>query len=151
MKKSLLVAILFLGAIVANAQYNNAVGLKAGGNSGLTFKHFFSDNNAAEFILSGWGGGFALYGLYEIHNGIASAPGLNWYYGPGVHVGSWNNYKYYGRNRNGFVLGVDFVLGMEYKFNGVPIALSLDVKPEFDLIESTGFWINGGLGVKFTF
>ena len=153
MKKLLLVAILFIGALTVQAQeYNNAVGVKFGRNYGLTFKHFFNSSAAGELILATWGNGFDVYGLYEFHKGISSAPGLQWYHGPGVHVGSWNNnYRYNGKNYGGFRLGVDYVLGLEYKFNGVPIALSLDIKPEITVIDYVGFWINGGLGAKFTF
>ena len=49
-------------------------------------------------------------------------------------------------------IGVDGVLGLDYKFNGAPINISLDWQPSFEFGDNRGFvgsW--GGLGIRFTF
>src|SRR3546814_5641240 len=73
---------------------------------------------------------FYLVGLYEVHNPIPNAGGLNWYYGGGAHV-FFVDHDHDGPNDDvdgGF--GIDGVLGLDYKFNGAPINLSLDRSEE---------------------
>ena len=48
--------------------------------------------------------------------------------------------------------GVDGVLGLDYKFNGAPINMSLDWQPSFEFGTNRGFYGNwGGLGIRYTF
>jgi hypothetical protein len=104
-------------------------------------------NNALELIGYFWSQGFRLTGLYEIHGDINGTPGLRWYIGPGAHIGFYNT-KY----GDGSFAGIDGVLGLDYKFNGAPINISLDWQPSFEFGDGRGFvgsW--GGLGIRYTF
>jgi hypothetical protein len=86
-------------------------------------------------------------GLYEIHGPITGAKGLQWYIGPGAHIGFYNT-----KNGGGTFIGIDGVLGLDYKFNGAPINISLDWQPSFEFGDGHGFagsW--GGLGIRYTF
>ena len=50
------------------------------------------------------------------------------------------------------MVGVDGVIGLDYKFRGAPINLSLDWQPSFEFGDNRGFvssW--GGLGIRYTF
>ena len=164
MKKLILATVLLIGTYVSQAQsrsahgtdYENALGVKIWDGGGITFKHFISPNHAVEGIGYFYNGGFRLTGLYEIHGDINGAPGLKWYVGPGAHIGFYNDKYYRYRNivysNNGAVFGIDGVVGLDYKFNGAPINVSLDWQPAFEFASGFGFngsW--GGLGIRYTF
>jgi hypothetical protein len=155
-------AFFLLSVTAAKAQnetssYNTALGVKVWGNGGgISVKHFIGDNHALEGIGYFWSGGIRVTGLYEFHFDIAGAPGLKWYVGPGAHVGFYND-KYYdpnysNGNGSGAYIGIDGVLGLDYKFTGAPINLSIDWQPSFEFGSNRGFvnsW--GGLGIRYTF
>jgi hypothetical protein len=127
--------------------YKNALGVKVWDGGGISFKHFLTDNNALELIGYFWSHGTRITGLYEIHGPISGASGLKWYIGPGAHVGFYNT-KY----GDGSFIGIDGVLGLDYKFRGAPINVSLDWQPSFEFGDNRGFvgsW--GGLGIRYTF
>jgi hypothetical protein len=135
------------------SDYRTAVGVKFW-PGGLTIKHFIRDNRALEGIAYFWGHGFRFTGLYEIHGDINAAPGLKWYVGPGLHVGAYNDDYRRGDDHyeNGDAsFGLDGILGLDYKINGAPIALSVDINPYFELLHHPYVNVWGGLGVKFTF
>lgn len=159
------VSMLLMAGITARAQnakpqnesssYTTALGVKLWGDGGgISFKHFVSPNRALEGIAYFWSRGTRITGLYEFHFDFAGAPGLKWYVGPGAHVGFYNTYydKYYPYGNSGSYIGIDGVLGLDYKFTGAPINLSLDWQPSFEFGPYRGFvnsW--GGLGIRYTF
>ncbi len=127
--------------------YKNALGVKVWDGAGISFKHFFSGNNAGELIGYFWTQGTRITGLYEIHGPISGASGLKWYIGPGAHIGFYNT-KY----GDGVFAGIDGVIGLDYKFNGAPINVSLDWQPSFEFGTGRGFYGSwGGLGIRYTF
>ncbi len=154
MKKTLLVAgiILSLGLGTASAQknasgfdYSTAVGVKFYPGA-ISLKHFLNDKNALEGLAYFFNKGMRITALYEIHNNITSIGGLRWYVGPGAHVAFYNN-KYYG---GATLVGVDGVIGLDYKFKDAPLNISLDWQPAFDFGDGAGFtrsW--GGLGIRY--
>jgi hypothetical protein len=155
MKKTLIV-ILFAGltAIVSGQDYKTSLGIRAGIPYGLTIKHFLSKTNAIEGILAGSYGGFVVTGLYENEHWTGQYPGLNWFWGAGAHAGFWDA----GMNPNlpgtysGSVIGVDFVIGMEYTFDEIPLNLSIDLLPTFNLIGNTGWGgLNGAISIRYVF
>lgn len=135
------------------SSYRTALGVKFY-PGGITIKHFIQTNRALEGIGYFWGHGFRFTGLYEIHGDINGAPGLKWYVGPGAHIGVYNDGWY----RDGHYykdgdlsLGVDGVLGLDYKIDGAPINLSLDIQPTFELLNHAYLTAWGGLGIRYTF
>ena len=170
MKKLLFIlviaAVAGLKANDANAQamnqtYTTALGVKVWGDGGgVTIKHFVRENRALEGIGYFWGHGVRFTGLYEFHFDFPDAPGLKWYVGPGAHVGFYDNGHYdnnpnnpnYPNGTAATYVGLDGVLGLDYKFDGAPINLSLDWQPSFEFGDNRGFvgsW--GGLGIRYTF
>ncbi len=144
-----------------NAHYRTAIGVRAGGTSGLTIKHFFANYSAIEGIIGFHPNAFSLTALYEKHQGF-STPGLHWYYGGGGHVafesGRFYSYnegrkwrRYYGDGE--VALGVDGVLGLEYKIPPIPFAISFDVKPFLEVNTGGGTYVglDPGLGIKVAF
>jgi hypothetical protein len=143
-----------LTATSAGQDYKTSLGLRAGLPYGLTVKHFLSKNNALEGILASSWGGFVVTGLYENEHWAGQYPGLNWFWGLGAHAGFWDA----GRNPNvaetyvGSIVGVDAIVGIEYTFDEIPLNLSLDLLPTFNLIGYTGWGgINGGLSIRYVF
>ena len=158
MKK--LIVMSFIGALFfaqATAQslgssYKTAIGVKVY-PAAISVKHFIKDNVALEGLGYFWQYGSRITGLYEFHGNINGAPGLKWYIGPGAHIGFWNDKwrKDYPTRENGVAIGVDGVLGLDYKIKGAPINISVDWQPSFNLVGYNYFeggW--GGLGVRFT-
>lgn len=58
---------------------------------------------------------------------------LKWYAGVGPSLGIFDP----------FVLGVSGEIGLEYRFNGAPIAIGVDWRPTFVIVENTDFWAGG--------
>jgi len=132
---------------VTGYEYRTSLGVKVWDGAGISLKHFFDEKNAGELIGYFWSGGTRFTGLYEIHGNINEAAGLRWYVGPGAHIGFYNS-----KNGDGAFIGIDGVLGLDYKFNAAPINLSLDWQPSFEFGAGRGFvgsW--GGLGIRYTF
>jgi hypothetical protein len=130
-----------------SSTYKTALGVKVWDGGGISFKQFVSGRNAVELVGYFWNRGSRITGLYEVHGPISGATGLQWYIGPGAHIGFYNT-KY----GDGVFIGVDGVLGLDYKFNNAPINISLDWQPSIEFGDNRGFvgsW--GGLGIRYTF
>jgi hypothetical protein len=162
MKKIAVILALVAGLLIintsANAQsmgssYRTALGVKFW-PAGISIKHFVRENRALEGLGYFWEHGFRFTGLYEIHGDINGAPGLKWYVGPGAHIGVYNEIWYHNKHYyddGDLSLGIDGVLGLDYKINNAPINLSLDFQPSFELASHAYFSGWGGLGVRYTF
>ena len=48
-------------------------------------------------------------------------------------------------------VGFRFVGGINYLFADVPMDVFLEIAPGLDLVESTEFFMNGGLGIRYWF
>lgn len=133
------------------SDYQTAVGVKFWPGA-ISVKHFTSENTALEGLGNFWNG-FRLTGLYEIHGDINDVAGLKWYVGPGAHIGWYNGYTRGGHayESGSMSLGIDGVVGLDYKFNGAPIAVSLDLQPYFELLHHPFIDLWGGLGIRYTF
>jgi hypothetical protein len=144
---------------INTSSYNTGIGLRGGTTSGITIKHFTTTTTALEGIVGIWSNGISLTGLYEKYAG-AGLEGLSWYYGGGAHVGfeSGTHYdnEYYYRDHyknSGMGIGVDGIVGIEYKIKPIPFAISFDLKPFFEVNTGGGTYLalDPGIGIKFTF
>lgn len=150
---------------INTGNYRTAIGIRFGYTSGLTVKHFFNNGNAFEGIVGTWANAFSLTGLYEWHV-PSSVNGLKWYYGVGAHATVYREgyyyynegrngrpFRYYRYDDNGTGVGVDAILGIEYKIPPIPFALSLDLKPNIEFNTNNRVYgaLDPGLGIKFTF
>jgi len=129
-----------------SSDYTTAIGVKFYPGA-LTVKHFLNDAAALEG-LAYFHRGLRVTGLYEIHYDINGVAGLKWYIGPGAHLGFFDN-QYGG----GVSVGVDGVLGLDYKFASAPINLSLDWQPSFEFAgegDYNGFHSWGGFAIRYT-
>ena len=161
-KKLIAIAIISLVTIgntsaqsnVESQEYKMALGVKFYPGA-VTFKYFLNQKGAVEAIGYIWNRGTRLTGLYEFHFDINSVPGLKWYVGPGVHVGFYNNrYLHDGKKYDGGAFaGVDGIIGLDYKFKGAPINISLDAQPSIDFGNDYGNAFNtfGGIAIRYVF
>ncbi len=131
----------------AEPAYRTAVGIRIGPNSpavstGITVKHFLDDRHALEGML-GLTNGVGFCGLYEWHQPIASVENLQWFAGGGAFLGV---------RESRTLLGVAGIVGLDYKFPQIPLNISIDWKPELNLINDVGYDGAGvGLSARFTF
>jgi hypothetical protein len=163
MKKIFLgiVAVLLI-ASSAQAQYNFAVGLRSGGTSGLTLKKNYG-STALEGIVGFWHDGFSATLLWERNENAFGEPGFNWYYGLGGHLAvygdefdghkgpSWYNHPH-DYDDSALGLGIDGIVGLEYKIPKAPIAISIDLKPYIEIVDGGAFFSpDPGIGIKVAF
>lgn len=138
---------LFILAPVKAQDYKTGIGIRGGLYNGLTIKHFLGSKTAVEGIISTRWSGFEITGLYEINNDNAfDVDRLNWYFGLGGHIGFYDgDNTTWGTAATSYtVIGVDGILGLEYNFSEIPINISIDWKPAFNLIGYSKFWGDGG-------
>ena len=148
---------MFYSKPILAQNYKNAIGVRGGYASGITFKHFFSESEAFEAILHTRYSGFLFTGLYEKHQQAFNTQNLYWFYGAGAHVGTFGSNSRF-RDRNGdpygndvTTFGIDGILGLEYQIKEIPFTISVDLKPHFGIINpGRNFW-GGGLSIRYAF
>jgi hypothetical protein len=154
MKKLLITSIILVSMnILLKAQdYENSVGLRLGMSNGISLKHFFTTTDAGEAILTARWGGLNLTGLAERHSLAFDTDGLYYYYGGGLHLGTFKNNSWFSDGNNHVLIGIDGILGLEYIFKDLPLNASIDWKPGLNLIGYTGFWWDeGAVSVRYIF
>jgi hypothetical protein len=160
MKKFLFV-LLFAAALAivntASAQeYKTALGVRLSSsaamvNNSISLKHFLTETSAIEALFS-FGDPVALGALYEVHKPF-STDGIQWYYGGGGYISFGKTYNVAkARNESDVQFGAQGVLGLDYKFVNLPLNLSLDWKPELNLVSDINFEPAAiGFTARFTF
>ncbi len=125
--------------------FKNSAGLRLGKTDGFTYKRFLTENGAVEFML-GFGGydkGMQAYSTYQWHYQIPNkfTKNLFLYYGVGGHFGyirPTTTRSYYENDstivtntekRTYYAIGIDGVLGLEYRIYTVPMTISMETKP----------------------
>ncbi|MEP2024415.1 MAG: hypothetical protein ABJH98_18155 [Reichenbachiella sp.] len=149
-------------------QYDRSAGVRLGGSSGLTFKKFIVDEQAIEAIVSNRKNGIQLTVMYLLHQPMRVSFNDNFYfyYGVGGHVGSEKHggidktltntdpasFEY--DNKNYLTMGIDGMIGIEYRMLSVPITLSLDLKPYLNYVGfrkiKGDFW-DASIAIKYVF
>jgi len=155
MKKGIVLITIMIACVTISLRaqnYNTGLGLRVGLNNGVTLKHFVSDRSAFEGLLETRWRGFAITGLYELHNDL-EYNNLRWYYGFGGHIGffsGYNDHPWADADKDYTIIGADGILGIEYTFDEVPVNIGLDWKPMFNLIGYSGLWLDSfGLSVRY--
>lgn len=143
---------------------SGGVGLRIGGlSSGISAKYFFRDDLAVEGILGTSFGrrGFQFTALFEQHMPITKIEGLYWFFGGGGHVGAYKGRYYYDRSNKHFqksydktlaTVGIDGIIGLDYKIAELPLSVGVDFKPFLDANQD-GFFLygDGALTIRYTF
>ncbi len=145
-----------------NAQQKNAIGLRLGYVPGITYKRYFANNGGVELILQTGYRGILFTGLYEWHFPFPTAPGLFAYVGVGGHIGGYNRVWGYRKGKGPYddvyiyesrpSVGIDAIVGLEYRIPSVPITLGLDIKPSIDFYYRSAYGrYDGALSIRFRF
>lgn len=155
MKKIFLLVFLLTGfcMIHSHAQsYKTALGVRLSTNgpavnNSVSLKHFMSERVALEGLFT-FSDKPAIGALLEIHNPIPSAEGLTWFYGGGAYLGFESDKDVANRQ----LMGAQGIVGLDYKFPNLPLNLSLDWKPELNIIDNINFEPAAlGFTMRFTF
>jgi hypothetical protein len=132
---------------VSAQDYKVAIGVRFSSASptlsnSVSVKYFLDESNAVEGLVS-FGNRFGIGGLYERHQLIGGTPAFKWFYGGGGYVGFQDGQTW---------LGPTGVIGLDYKFQNAPLNLSIDWKPELDIVPSINFVPDAfALTARFTF
>ena len=129
---------------VNGQEYSNALGIRlstaqATINQSVSYRRYLNENTAIEGLLSF--DPIALGLLYEKIYPLGT-PGLQWFFGGGAYV------AFKGDN----VVGAMGIVGLDYTFQTIPLNLSLDWKPELNIINNVNFQASAvALSVRFVF
>jgi hypothetical protein len=159
--KNIAIAILVAAATaftnIAGAQdYKTALGVRLSSsnaiqNNSVSFKQFISNKTAVEALFT-FGDPLALGALVEFHKPL-NAAGLTYYYGAGGYIGfvkTLNNTTLKETTDPNF--GAQGVIGLDYKFSNLPLNISLDWKPELNIVNDINFEPAAiGFTARFTF
>jgi hypothetical protein len=130
---------------------------------GYNANNYFNHNskyNGLNYSNGSYGIGMAVQFHYLFHYALP-LEGLRWYWGIGPQFRARpytvgyndpkNFYNYSTKNGVDIALGIDGVLGAEYKFKKLPIAVYADIVPFTEFVSR--FWIypTGGIGARYTF
>ena len=146
MKYLVQISVVFLVLSLSNtyAQKDFGIGIILGDPTGLSAKLYTGSNNAFDFAAA-WSfkgpGHLLLQADYVWHSSLSrTSSGLfALYYGIGGRI-------IFSDDPN---VGVRIPVGIDYIFSNAPVDIFLEVVPVLDLIPSTDFDLNGGIGVRF--
>lgn len=151
----ILFSLLFVCFSSLNAQeYKTAIGARLGYSLSVSIKQFISESHAIEAYL-GTRGRYdyrwaSISAAYLLHKPIEAVEleGLNWYYGFGGSAYFWtwdDRYSYYKDQYSSTSFGVQGYLGVDYKFQNIPLNITLDWVPSF-FLNGFGSGFGGGYG-----
>jgi hypothetical protein len=145
LRKLLIVAtFLFAGILASNAQ---ELGVRFGGTNGAGGAAVDAIFGLGQFSrvhadLGFYNGGVGIDALWDFVYRPLSGEAFNWYLGAGptTYIG------------DDFWLGLSGEIGLEYRFQGVPIAIGADWRPTLWIVEETKFGADSfGLNVRYVF
>jgi hypothetical protein len=132
--------------------YKKAIGFKLNPGA-ISYRSFYTRNKAVEGIGFISLDGFQLTILNEKFTPFANAENLTWYMGYGGHFNLWSErYKLNNPSKSaGVAVGIDGMLGLDYKLKNTPINLSVDIQPAFNFVGTSYFDLGwGGIGIRYT-
>ena len=135
-----------------NTGYKKAIGVKMY-PSAISYKSFMTSSKAIEVLGYFTLDGFRTTVMIEKYSPFANTEPLCWYIGYGGHLGIWSEEwkKNNPTHKAGIALGVDGIIGLDYKVKNAPLNLSIDWQPSFNFVGSSYFesgW--AGLGIRYT-
>ncbi len=162
MKKTILIALLFIAICATNAEaqsFNNAIGLRLGYPVSVTYKHFLSEPSAVEVFAGtrSYGYGYSVFnnasryrywvvgGAYQYHKPIPITDGLEYYFGGGASVYFWNYGEYFSQQYASTTFGIQGYIGLNYTFDNIPLNVFVDWVPTI-FINSYVSGFGGGHG-----
>ncbi len=144
MKKYLLIVVV----IIASYSYSGAqeIGIRFGDVSGgnVAVDGIFGTSQFSRIHADvSFGNGVGIDVLWDFLYRPLGGEAFNWYAGVGPSMVAQDS---------NFDLGIAGEIGLEYRFNTVPIALGVDWRPMFEIIDTTDFHAGGfGFNVRYVF
>lgn len=128
---TLMVALFCTVQSLSAQDYKSAIGLRLGYPISVSYKTFISEPGAIE-AYAGYRGflGYSYFlvgGMYQHHFPIGSVPGLKWYVGGGASALFYSFDTVVGDGN--FGIGINGAIGLDYKFENIPLNLSVDWLP----------------------
>lgn len=166
MKKLILILFVIAGmsATLSAQEYDKAIGLRAGYPWSISYKHFLNESNALELMAGYWSYGnsvfyswsyFSLGGAYLIHKPTGWYDGINWYWGAGARAQFWSfdyDASYLDDEYDNFSFGLGGYIGLDYKFENIPLNVSVDAAPHIVIGGfHSGLRFYGGAAARYTF
>ena len=150
--KKLFLALVAVIAMAGAVNAQNALGVRGafGSSNGaeLSFQMGMGSNRLElDFGWNTWEnhGYYNLSGIYQWTGSIAG--NFGWYAGLGANLGYWD-----GVNEGNLGLGFLVQAGVEYDFQALPLQVSLDVRPQWDVLGAhSGFGYGLALGLRYMF
>ena len=137
--------LLVVSLIVTNTIKSQEIGLRAGNVTGGHFAvdFVFNIGNTARFHAdAAFEDGLGIDFLYDFMYNNISGEEFKWYLGVGPTV-------FFSTDP---VIGASGEIGVEYRFAEFPMALGLDWRPTFYLINNNGFLVEGfGFNIRYIF
>jgi len=153
MNRALIIVVIFIldmNTSYAQSDDTNAVGL--GGDNfvedtatlvGPSAKYFLEKAHAVQGEVMFESDLTTITALYEYHGNISIATGLKWFAGVGP------SFLVYG-DGYGTEIAIRPIAGLDYKINGIPLALSLDWRPFLGFGSFLGNYAGAfGVGIRY--
>jgi len=164
MKKLFLVIILFVSGVAYAQNYTRDVGIRVGDYFSASYRQYLDDRQALEGMVFLGRGGMTFTVLKEHFEPAFGhiSEHLYFQYGYGAHVGFryMDHYKVLSRTyeledfRFTPLLGLDGLIGLEYRFPEFPFLISVDAKPyfEYSTIQIFSIYLQSiGFSIKYRF
>ena len=136
--------------------YKTALGVRLSSsnamqNNSISIKQFINEKTAIEGLFT-FGDPLALGALVEFHKPLTPA-GLTYFYGAGGYISFVKKVNVAaGKSTTDPNFGAQGVIGLDYKFSNVPLNISLDWKPELNIVSDINFEPAAiGFSARFTF
>ncbi|HOI00266.1 MAG TPA: hypothetical protein PLE85_06945 [Bacteroidales bacterium] len=142
----ILCSLWIIPAGVVSQDFSQALGLRGGSSSGISYKSYMGNLGTLHGLLSFRNDGIQAHVLIEKYKPVFEeyTNDLFLFTGFGGHVGfsrwyqreAWDDHKdpYDYPNRFGPVVGADVALGLAYRLESIPLMISLDCKPYVDVL-----------------
>lgn len=136
--------------------YKTALGVRLSSanamqNNSISIKQFINEKTAIEGLFT-FGDPLSLGALLEFHKPL-SASGLRYFYGAGAYIAFVKKVNTVTQKTSTDPnFGAQGVIGLDYKFNNIPLNISLDWKPELNIVSDINFEPAAiGFSARFTF
>jgi hypothetical protein len=120
-------------------------------NNSISIKQFINEKTAIEGLFT-FGDPLALGALVEFHKPLTPS-GLTYFYGAGGYISFVKKVNIAtSKPSTDPNFGAQGIIGLDYKFNNVPLNISLDWKPELNIVSDINFEPAAiGFSARFTF
>jgi hypothetical protein len=167
MKQALILLMLTITLASFGQDRRNAVGLRGGATWGITYDYIHNESSGFMGMVSFREKGMQVTGLLKFYRPAFErlTDRFWWYFGVGAHVGyhKWEEFYYYYYSHYYYyrevtkyapVMGLDGLIGIEFRMDILPITVGIEYMPYFELLGKDYFkmhFFDFGFALKYTF